>query len=161
MNSSQALRNCSRGASSQRMLRPGVSVRLGGDAGRIETGCRDRNRTGDLRGMNPVSYLCSTLLRIGWSAAGVSGGRQRSSLTRRGTNGRRLWLSEYIGSKKMAGYSRQSLHIKNPLRWHNEPLVHCLRGDAKRTRQGAGTFCPVFSGLKGHMHFVSVSHARF
>lgn len=162
MNSSQALRNCCRGASGvSQTVRPGASVRLGGGIGRMETGCRDRNRTGDLRGMNPVSYLCSTLLRNGWSATGVSGGRQRSSLTRRGTDGRRLWLSKYVRSQKVAGNTRQTLHIKNPLRRHNEPLVHRLRSDAKRSRQGTGTLCPIFSGLKGHMHFVSVSHALF
>lgn len=32
-------RNSCRGAANQRMLRPGVSVRLGGGVGRIETGC--------------------------------------------------------------------------------------------------------------------------
>lgn len=158
MNSSQAHRNCSRGAASQRMLRPSVSVRLGGDAGRIETGCRDRIRTGNLRGMNPVSYLCSTLLRNGWS---VMVRRRRSSLTRRGTGGRSLWPSEDVRSKKMTGNPCQSLHIKDSLRRHNEPLVHRLRRDAKRTGQGTSTFCPIFSGLKGHMHFVSISHARF
>gem|GEM_PF-3175254 len=57
----------------------------GEDIGRLESGCRDRIRTGDLRGMNPVSYLCSTLLRNGWS---VMVRRRRSNLTRRGTDGR-------------------------------------------------------------------------
>ncbi len=161
MESSQALLKCSRDAASQRMLRPGIFARWEERVGRIETGCRGRIRTGDLRGMNPVSYLCSTLLRNGWSATGVSGGRRRSSLTRRGTDGRRLRLSKYVRSQKVAGNTRQTLHIKNPLRWHNEPLVHRLRSDAKRTRQGTGTLCPIFSGLKGHMHFVSVSHALF
>ncbi len=61
----------------------------------METGCRDRIRTGDLRGMNPVSYLCSTLLRNGWSATGVSGGRRRSSLTRRGTDGRNFTAKSF------------------------------------------------------------------
>lgn len=62
---------------------PGLA--RGEDIGRLESGCRDRIRTGDLRGMNPVSYLCSTLLRNGWS---IRLRRRRSSLTRRGTNGR-------------------------------------------------------------------------
>jgi len=72
-----------------------------------------------------------------------------------------LRLSKYVRSQKVAGNTRQTLHIKNPLRRHNEPLVHRLRSDAKRSRQGTGTLCPIFSGLKGHMHFVSVSHALF
>lgn len=129
------------------------------DFRRWKTGCRGGNRTRVLRGMNPMRYRFSTLRRNGWSTAWVSGGHRCSSLARRGTGGRRLWLSEYVGAKKMTGNTRQTLHIKNPLRRHNEPLVHRLRSDAKRTRQGAGTFCPIFSGLKGHMHFVSVSHA--
>lgn len=98
MNSSQHLRNCSRDATSQRMLRPGIFARWEERVGRIETGCRDRIRTGDLRGMNPASYLCSTLLRNGWSVTGVSGGRRRSSLTRRGIHGRNhfVYVPRYV-----------------------------------------------------------------
>ncbi len=64
---------------------PGLA--RGEDFRRWETGCRDRIRTGDLRGMNPVSYLCSTLLKNRWSVMGRQG---RSSITRRGTCGRIL-----------------------------------------------------------------------
>lgn len=128
MNSSQALRNCSRGAASQRMPRPGVSVRLGGDAGRIETGCRDRIRTGDLRGMNPVSCLCSTLLRNGWS---VMVRRRRSSLTRRGTDGRfcicdfkhqgSRWAVN-VGPEIVPRYASDTLDCKDMLRGNLIPL---------------------------------------